>query len=67
VLGTLISTPGVSQLLGCTPLGPLAWSQALGCAGAATAGAALIPRLLDRADRIRSAATRLTAEQLEGP
>jgi H+-transporting ATPase len=55
VLGTLISTPGVSQLLGCTPLGPLAWSQALGCAGAATAGAALIPRLLDRADRVRSA------------
>src|ERR1700684_220266 len=40
VMGTLISIPGVSQLLGCTPLGPLGWAQALGSAGAATAAVA---------------------------
>lgn len=45
VLGALISTPGVSQLLGCTPLGPLAWGQALTTAAAATGAAALAPRL----------------------
>ncbi|MGV0699477.1 HAD-IC family P-type ATPase [Mycolicibacter sinensis] len=45
-MGTLISIPGVSQLLGCTPLGPLGWAQALGAATVATAGAAVVPRLL---------------------
>jgi cation-transporting P-type ATPase I len=46
VMGTLISIPGVSQLLGCTPLGPLAWGQALGSAGAATAAMAVATRAL---------------------
>lgn len=45
-MGTLISIPGVSQLLGCTPLGPFGWAQALGTATVATAGAAVIPPLL---------------------
>jgi cation-transporting P-type ATPase I len=45
-LGTLISTPGISQLLGCTPLGPIGWTQALGTAAAATAAAAVAPRLI---------------------
>ena len=45
VLGALISTPGVSQVLGCTPLGPLAWTQALTTAAAATGVAAVAPRL----------------------
>jgi cation-transporting P-type ATPase I len=45
VMGTLISTPGVSQLLGCTPLGPLGWAQALGSAGAATAAVAVATRM----------------------
>ena len=47
VLGTLISIPGVSQLLGCTPLGPIGWAQALGSAGAATAAVAVATRVLD--------------------
>ncbi|MBC2639222.1 cation-translocating P-type ATPase [Rhodococcus wratislaviensis] len=47
-LTVMVSTPGVSQLLGCTPLGPLGWAQALGCAGAATAAAALAPGLLEK-------------------
>ncbi|MEE6175610.1 cation-translocating P-type ATPase [Mycobacterium sp. 050134] len=35
-MGTIISIPVVSQLLGCTPLGPVGWAQALGSAAAAT-------------------------------
>src|ERR1700674_4028659 len=46
VMGTLISIPGVSQLLGCTPLGPIAWAQALGSAGAATAAVGIANRVL---------------------
>jgi cation-transporting P-type ATPase I len=48
VMGAAIMTPGVSQLLGCTPLGPLGWGQALGTAAVATAGAAVIPRIMER-------------------
>jgi magnesium-transporting ATPase (P-type) len=32
----MIGTPGVSQLLGCTPVGPLGWAQGMGCAAVAT-------------------------------
>ncbi|BBY06902.1 haloacid dehalogenase [Mycobacterium noviomagense] len=46
VMGTLISIPGVSQLLGCTPLGPVAWAQALGSATAATAAVGVLNRLV---------------------
>jgi magnesium-transporting ATPase (P-type) len=44
-MGTLISIPGISQLLGCTPLGPVGWAQALGTATVATVGAAVVPRV----------------------
>ncbi|MGH3971032.1 MAG: cation transporting ATPase C-terminal domain-containing protein, partial [Mycobacterium sp.] len=50
-MGTLISIPAVSQLLGCTPLGPLAWAQGLGAAGAATVAVAVATRLLSDQDR----------------
>ena len=46
VLGAVISTPGLSQLLGSTPLGPLGWSQALSTAAAATTVAAIVPRVV---------------------
>ncbi|MGV0624781.1 cation-translocating P-type ATPase [Mycolicibacter minnesotensis] len=42
----MISIPGISQLLGCTPVGPLGWSLALGAAGAAVLGIAAAPHLL---------------------
>ncbi|GAB2660327.1 cation-translocating P-type ATPase [Prescottella soli] len=45
-LAGVISVPGLSQFLGCTPLGPLAWAQALGSAAGATAVAAATPRVL---------------------
>ncbi|MBS9535332.1 cation-translocating P-type ATPase [Mycobacterium sp. M1] len=48
-MGTLISIPGLSQLLGCTPLGPIGWAQALGTATVATVGAAVVPKMLTAA------------------
>jgi cation-transporting P-type ATPase I len=45
VMGTLISIPVVSQLLGCTPLGPLGWAQALGTAAGATVAIAVLNRV----------------------
>lgn len=44
-LAAAVSIPGLSQTLGCTPIGPLGWSQALGCAAAATAAGAFTPQL----------------------
>ncbi|MFI7673479.1 HAD-IC family P-type ATPase [Actinophytocola sp. NPDC049390] len=35
LLAAIIQTPGLSQFFGCTPLGPVGWSIALGSAGAA--------------------------------
>jgi magnesium-transporting ATPase (P-type) len=47
-MAVLISTPGISQFLGCTPLGPLAWAQALSSAAVATTAAATAPRYATR-------------------
>jgi cation-transporting P-type ATPase I len=46
-VGVLISIPGVSQLLGCTPLDPLGWIEALGSAAVATAAVAVLSRVFD--------------------
>lgn len=46
-MGTLISIPVVSQLLGCTPLGPVGWGQALGAAAGATVGVAVLNRVAE--------------------
>ncbi|BBX75110.1 haloacid dehalogenase [Mycobacterium shinjukuense] len=46
LVGVLISIPVVSQLLGCTPLGPLGWAQGLGSATAATIAVAIATRVL---------------------
>ncbi|BBX98446.1 cation-translocating P-type ATPase [Mycobacterium lacus] len=46
LVAILISIPVVSQLLGCTPLGPLGWAQALGAATAATIAVAIATRVL---------------------
>jgi cation-transporting ATPase I len=42
VLAGIVQTPGLGQLFGCTPLGPVAWA----IAGSATAGATVITALL---------------------
>ena len=46
VLAAVISTPGVSQIFGCTPVDPLGWGQALLAATAASSLSALAPDLL---------------------
>jgi len=46
VLAVIIQTPGLSQFFGCTPLGPIAWATATGCATGATLLAAAAPHLL---------------------
>jgi cation-transporting P-type ATPase I len=48
VMAGIISTPGVSQLFGCTPVGPVAWGQAMSAAAGATILSAVAPRLLAR-------------------
>jgi cation-transporting P-type ATPase I len=46
-VGVLISIPGVSQLLGCTPLDPLGWVEALGSAAVATIAVGALSRVFD--------------------
>ncbi len=46
-VGALISIPGVSQLLGCTPLDPLGWVVALGPAAVATLAVVALSRVFD--------------------
>lgn len=50
-MGTLISIPVVSQLLGCTPLGPVGWAQGLGSAAAATVAIGVLNRVLTGPDK----------------
>lgn len=42
-LGAIVQTPGLSQLCGCTPLGPIGWTTALGAAGLATVASSALP------------------------
>lgn len=51
-LAVVVSTPGLSQIFGCTPVDPLAWGQALLSATVATALPALAPNLMLRASEI---------------
>jgi cation-transporting ATPase I len=46
LLGTLVMTPGVSRLVGCTPIGPVGWGIAISCAVGTTVAAQLLPRAL---------------------
>ncbi|MDY6997844.1 MAG: cation-translocating P-type ATPase [Actinomycetota bacterium] len=48
VMAGIISTPGVSQLFGCTPVGPLGWGQAATAALVAGGVASLMPGVIDR-------------------
>lgn len=47
LLAGVVQTPGVSRFFGCTPLGPVAWTAVLASAATGTAGAELLPALLD--------------------
>ncbi len=48
-LAVVVTTPGLSHVFGCTPVGPLAWGQALLAAGVASSASALAPDLMVRA------------------
>ncbi|WP_188190337.1 cation-translocating P-type ATPase [Nonomuraea sp. SYSU D8015] len=43
-LGVIVSVPGLSQLFGCRPIGPIGWGIGMGCAVAAAVLAAMIER-----------------------
>ncbi|MDQ3932804.1 MAG: cation-transporting P-type ATPase, partial [Actinomycetota bacterium] len=45
LLATVVQTPGVSQLVGCRPLGPIGWATGIGAATVATGVAVLAPRV----------------------
>ena len=46
VMFVIVETPGVSQLFGCTPVGPFAWAIVLGSSAVGTLAAAAAPRVL---------------------
>ena len=46
-LGLIVQTPGVSQLFGCKPLGPIGWATAVGASAGATALAGYFPELVN--------------------
>jgi len=48
VLAVVISTPVLSQVFGCTPVGPLGWGQAFLATAVAALVSALAPELLFR-------------------
>ncbi|MEB3069569.1 cation-translocating P-type ATPase [[Mycobacterium] vasticus] len=52
LFAAMVSTPGVSQLLGCTPVGPIGWAQGVGTAAAATAAVAVASRFSGPAKEI---------------
>ncbi|MEP9393090.1 cation-translocating P-type ATPase [Gordonia sp. VNK1] len=48
VMAGIISIPGVSQVFGCTPVGPIGWGEAFAAAFAAAAIAKTMPSVMDR-------------------
>ncbi|HEX7322825.1 MAG TPA: cation-translocating P-type ATPase [Mycobacterium sp.] len=60
----MITVPGVSQLLGCTPVGPLGWAQGIGTATAAVLAMAAANSLLPAAWRGAESAETDTAPAL---
>lgn len=60
MMAAIISTPGVSQLFGCTPVGPVGWGQAVAAAliagGVAGGMTKVMPDVIDQlADRLQEA------------
>jgi Ca2+-transporting ATPase len=50
VLAAVISTPGLSQIFGCTPVDPLGWGQAFLATAVAASMSAVAPAVLERID-----------------
>uniref|UniRef100_UPI0032B2E28D cation-translocating P-type ATPase n=1 Tax=uncultured Mycolicibacterium sp. TaxID=2320817 RepID=UPI0032B2E28D len=65
LLTGIISTPGLSQVFGCTPVGPLGWSQAFSATAGATILSTTAPALLNRAtDAIRTRVADLVDDRM---
>ena len=47
-LAGIVQTPALSELFGCTPLGPVGWTVATSWSTAGSVGAALIAPVVDR-------------------
>jgi cation-transporting ATPase I len=47
-LGLIVQTPGVSQLFGCRPIGPVAWTTGLVASAGATALSPVVDNVVDR-------------------
>jgi cation-transporting ATPase I len=63
VMAAAVQTPGVSQLFGCQPLGPVGWATATTAATAATAGSLVAEPPFARAGaQVRPHAQRVAAE-----
>jgi len=60
-LVVVVSTPGLSQVFGCTPVDPFAWGQALLAAAVASSVSAVAPDLLVRASE--TVQRRITGER----
>jgi cation-transporting P-type ATPase I len=52
MLAVVVTTPGLSHVFGCTPVGPFAWGQAFLAAAVASLVSAVAPDLLVRASEI---------------
>jgi cation-transporting ATPase I len=53
VLFALVETPGVSQLFGCTPIGPFAWTLVVGASAVGTSAAVVAQRRFTTAAALR--------------
>jgi cation-transporting ATPase I len=47
-LAAIIQTPGLSQVFGCRPLGPIGWITAVGASAAATGASIVLPDAIER-------------------
>jgi cation-transporting P-type ATPase I len=63
ILAGIVQTPGLSHLFGCRPLGPLGWSITTTASAAATAGAAVLPRVVSVLPFGRTGAAQQTEEE----
>jgi cation-transporting ATPase I len=51
-LGIIVQTPGLSQLFGCRPLGPIAWATGLSAAASATLLSPMVERTVQRTTQL---------------
>lgn len=61
VLVVVVNTPGVSQVFGCTPVGPVGWGQALLATGVAGSLRVLAPAMISTARTFYSSTTSMPA------